>query len=315
MTDVSVVLRTKNSEARVEDSLASIFRQTYKDYEVLVVDHGSIDRTLQIVQKYPVRTIHDRPGTNPCNTGIQESTGRILAFIDDDCIAPPEWLAVIINDFDDEEVAVVGGPEVAPRSSNFWQRCFEAIRRMESRFFWRWGSVEQISTCNAAYRKDVLVDVGGFSDYLSYCEETELNWRLSKKGWKILFDRQLTVLHNRRSSLRKFFSQQFAAGRGNGRLIRMHPDFVKASNVLTVAPFLIPAVLMGLLVTRRLNVALWLTSLLLCFAIIWSSYAAHVVKELRLIPGILIAYTVYIFARCLGFLRGSVGDFPRGRMH
>lgn len=306
MTNVSVVLRTKNSESRVEDSLTSVFRQTYTDYEVLVVDHGSTDRTLQIVQKYPVRIIPDQPNTNPCNTGIQESTGRIVAFIDDDCIAPPEWLTVIINDFDDEEVGAVGGPTVAPPSSNYWQRCFEALRIMESRIFFRWGAVEDISTCNAAYRKPALVDVGGFSNYLSYGEEVDLHWRLSQKNWKILFDRQLTVLHNQRSSMRRFFSQQFTAGRGTGRLIRMHPDFVKPSHLLTVALFAIPAVLVGLLVTDRLNVALWLTSLLLCFAIMWSAYAAHLVKELRLIPGILIASFVHVFARCLGFLRGSV---------
>ena len=304
MTNISVVVRTLNSAETIEDCLTSLSSQTYRDYEVLVVDEHSTDHTLQIVQKYPTRVFQNSPARNPCNRGIEEARGKIVAFIDSDCIAPPDWLTRIVEHFGEGGVAAVGGEEFSPSTSNYWPRCFEALRKMEKKFLFHWGSLEQVSTCNVAYRKDALLEVGGFHDDLFHGEETELNWRLTKSKWKIVFDPKLAVQHNRRSTLGKYLKQQFSAGIGVGRLVRMHPQILKPSHLAMVGLLVTTMILAVLLLSHRFSVALQLVGGFLAFAVAVSSYAGFVAKETKLVPGILVAAIVFVLARCSGFLIG-----------
>ena len=302
--NVSVVVRTLNSERTIDDCLKSLFSQTYRDYEVLVIDDHSVDRTLQIAHKYRTRVFQNLPGKNPCNRGIEQATGEVIAFIDSDCVAPSTWLGRMVECFEDENVAVVGGEELAPPTSKYWPRCFEPLRRMEKRFLYHWGSVERIITCNVAYRRDALIEVGGFNDLLFGGEEVELGWRLSKRKCKVIFDPELVVLHNRRSSLARYFRQQFGLGLGNGRVVRMHPDYIKPSHIVTGALPSIAILLIALLVIGRTSLALYMTSILLTVAALTAMYLGFVANEVKLIPGIFISSLAFILARCSGFLIG-----------
>jgi GT2 family glycosyltransferase len=304
MTAVSVIVRTLNSKDTIQDCLRSLFDQGYSDFEVLVVDDGSIDNTVQIAETFPVRVSHNLRGKNPCNLGIEQAKSEIVAFIDSDAIAQSDWLARIVDCFNDEYVAAVGGEEIAPPTSKYWGRCFEAIRRIEKKLFFHWGSLELISACNAAYRKSALMEVGGFNDYLHYGEETELNWRLSRKGWKILFDPELMVLHNRRSSLRKFFVQQFSSGVAIGRLVCMHPHYLKPSHAAMVLVLLTLILWVTLILSGKVIETLYLTMGFLALALVGTVYAWLLVRETRLVPGIMIAALEFVFARSLGFFAG-----------
>jgi len=308
---VSVVVRVLNSERTIEDCLRSLFSQAYSNYEVLVVDDHSVDRTLEIAQRYPTRIFQNRPGRNPCNCGIEEARNKIVAFIDSDCVAPPTWLTQIVGYFSDEEVAVVGGEETAPAKSGYWPRCIEALMRMEKRFLYHWGPVERIITCNVAYRRDVLVELGGFSDYLFGGEEVELGWRLSRTRWKAIFDPGIQVLHNRRSSPGKFARQQFNYGLGNGRVVRMHPAFIKPSHAALLALPPTAFLLIALTITGRADLAVYLVSALMTVAALATLYAGSLAKEVKLVPGIFLAGLELVFAKCLGFLVGLATPVPR----
>ncbi|MGD0176613.1 MAG: glycosyltransferase [Candidatus Bathyarchaeia archaeon] len=313
MVTVSVVVRTYNSGQVIANCFDSLFRQTSKDYEVIVIDGGSVDETLEIVKKYPAKVLHDSPGRNPCNLGIEAAQGRIVAFLDDDCVAPAGWVNDIFLSFKNDEVAAVGGPELAPPRSEYWPRCFDAVRQLEKKFLLRWGPVEQLCTCNIAYKKDVLSRVGGFADWLFAGEETELNWRLFRGGWRLLFNPELGVYHNRRTSLRRYLAQQINTGLGAGRMLRMHPSFFKPSHLGLIALLGTFAITAWLLIARRFDTVEQLTIFLSVVVTLTSMYGGFIAKEAKLIPGIILASILLAAARCIGFIGGLAMPLKRIR--
>lgn len=313
-TGLSVVVRTFNSEKTIKDCIRSLLDQDYPDYEILIVDGGSTDSTLQIVQTYPVKVLQEVPSENPCNRGIEEARSAVVALIDDDCTAEPTWLTRIVRHFQDRKLAAVGGQELAPSGSKYWPRCFEALRKVETKFLFHWGSVEQISTCNVAYRKEALLEVGGFNNYLFSGEETELNWRLSKKGWKVVFDPELVVTHKRKPSLPRYFRQQFRTEFGMAQVIRMHSDFIKPSHLAIPSLLAILVTMLVLMLTGDRILTSYMAGALVVFAVIVASYAAFLARESKLMPGILIASAAFISARCLGFLTGLATPLMRRRL-
>src|SRR6266436_6194789 len=97
MPRISVIVPVYNSESTIPRALASVFAQSYSDYEVIVVDDGSTDSTLAVVAGYRDR-VHVIGGLNrgpsaARNTGVRASTGEYIAFLDVDDEWTPEKLA------------------------------------------------------------------------------------------------------------------------------------------------------------------------------------------------------------------------------
>ncbi len=88
MPVVSVIIPTYNRADMLDEALRSVFAQTYKDFEVIVVDDGSTDHTRSVVDKYPhrVRYVHQENQGHALakNTGIAAADGGYIAFLDDD---------------------------------------------------------------------------------------------------------------------------------------------------------------------------------------------------------------------------------------
>lgn len=82
---VSFVIRTKNEGPHIGRVLKFLMKQTYQDFEIIVIDSGSADNTLKIIKKYPVRLIKIKPGkfgySSTLNMGIKKSRGKYVAII------------------------------------------------------------------------------------------------------------------------------------------------------------------------------------------------------------------------------------------
>ena len=95
---ISVVIATYNRAYIIREALESVLAQTYRDFEILVVDDGSSDRTREIVESYKsdkiryIRHDHNRGCSAACNTGIKEAEGAAVAFLDSDDTWMPEYL-------------------------------------------------------------------------------------------------------------------------------------------------------------------------------------------------------------------------------
>jgi len=113
---ISVVIVTLNRAHLLRDALASLMRQTRPPDEVVVVDNGSTDTTGEVIAEFAsslnlISVEEPRRGIPYArNTGVRHASKDIVAFIDDDCVASPDWLHFVEMPFvQDPDVGVVGG--------------------------------------------------------------------------------------------------------------------------------------------------------------------------------------------------------------
>ena len=109
---VSIIIRVKNEEKWIAHCLEAIFKQDYKNFEVIIVDNESTDKTISKAKKFDVvvTTIKDFLPGKAINIRIKESKGEILVILSGHCIPVDErWLSNLIRDLDDPKVAGVYG--------------------------------------------------------------------------------------------------------------------------------------------------------------------------------------------------------------
>ncbi|PIN94834.1 hypothetical protein COU61_00230 [Candidatus Pacearchaeota archaeon CG10_big_fil_rev_8_21_14_0_10_35_13] len=107
---LTIILPTYNNEKTIDECLKSIYSQDYlkKNYEILFLDGGSIDKTLKIAKKYPVRIINNpkRVEEEARIIGIKEAKGEVIAFVDaDNVLTGKDWISRMLKPFDDEEIS------------------------------------------------------------------------------------------------------------------------------------------------------------------------------------------------------------------
>jgi rhamnosyltransferase len=129
--EISIVLLTKNAGAELERTLDQIFNQrTSRPFEVLAVDSGSTDGTLEILRRFKVR-VHPIPPQEfnfgrTRELGFELACGRYLVTLSQDCVpASADWLERLTGPFDDPAVAAVaGGPVLPPQPARifYWER-------------------------------------------------------------------------------------------------------------------------------------------------------------------------------------------------
>jgi cellulose synthase/poly-beta-1,6-N-acetylglucosamine synthase-like glycosyltransferase len=234
---VTVVVPVRNCEKTIGKTLDALGRIDYpgEKLEVIVVDGISSDRTKEIVQQYPVKMLTQRTeGLNQArNTGLENSTGEIIAYTDGDCVVSSKWLRKIVANFDDPEVGAVGGNVEGYRKDNlFAQYADNSVIRVMP-FSSRRVTLDHLKPflyapgCNMAFRRSALEKAGLFNPNIrNGFDEFETLERIIKSGFKIVFDPEVLVQHQHRSSLREIMKQAFNYGTGGALLLKMLPESV-----------------------------------------------------------------------------------------
>ncbi|HWG90360.1 MAG TPA: glycosyltransferase [Candidatus Thermoplasmatota archaeon] len=186
----SVVIPVRNERAQLEACLEALLSQDYRgDLEVIVVDGHSTDGTPELLSRYPVRVIPDGGvGVGEArNRGIRAAEGDVVAFIDGDCLPDRGWLSALARRFRAEPgIAGVGGAlRVGPEE--WWLAAFEDWNAQ--------GFYRGFITSNVAYRRDVLLEAGGFDETLHCGEDWDLYWRIVGRGHRVVYDPAVVVTH------------------------------------------------------------------------------------------------------------------------
>jgi glycosyltransferase involved in cell wall biosynthesis len=199
-TDISVIIPTLNEEKYLPRCLKSLVNQgTDGSLEILVVDGGSTDRTVQIAKKYADEVLMKprAPVGAARNLGAKVAKGNILAFIDADTIANPRWLSSIDIAFRRESRAVgLTGPTL-PYDGHLSDSITYRLWTIYLQRILLYLEMPHVIGFNCAYRRAPFLSVGGFDEDSVMSEDIKLAHKIRRYG-KIRFERHMSALTSAR---------------------------------------------------------------------------------------------------------------------
>jgi glycosyltransferase involved in cell wall biosynthesis len=223
---ISVVICAYNAERTMDACLASLRTLRYPNYEVIVVNDGSKDRTLEIAQRYPEVRIfsQENHGLSVArNVGFENATGSIVAYTDSDCVVDPDWLTYLAYKFVHGGFVAVGGPNLPPPEDARIPACVAASPGGPTHVLLDDEVAEHIPGCNMAFLKTALVEVGGFDPiHRAAGDDVDLCWRLQNAGHPIGFSPAAMVWHFRRNTIKAYLKQQMGYGYAEAQLYFKH---------------------------------------------------------------------------------------------
>jgi cellulose synthase/poly-beta-1,6-N-acetylglucosamine synthase-like glycosyltransferase len=230
---ISIIIPTKNNGDILGRCLSSIEELDWPEdqMEIIIVDGRSTDNTIEIAKEYGSRVIYEDVGTRggACNVGVRSVKGEFIVFTDADCVVPEDWLKNLIKHFNSEDVACVGGPNITPEDDTNFAKCVGEVLLFLSKPGSRYGlDMDEVvetfhnSGCNVAYRKSAIEEAGWFNEKLITCEDEELDYRILKKGYRILYTPDAKVDHYRRPTWKGFLKQAYRYAIGRMQAIKLH---------------------------------------------------------------------------------------------
>jgi len=217
---VSVVCTVLNEAGSLAELLKSLAMQSRAPDDVVIVDGGSTDGTLDLLRRYvsrlPLRVI-ESPGANIAqgrNTAIRAAIGEVIAVTDAGVRASPQWLEELVNPFETSDVEAVAGFFAAGPRSTFEMALGATVLPL----------VEDISperflpsSRSVAFRKALWERVGGYPEWLDYCEDLVFDLRIKRLGVSFVWRQNALVYFRPRGSMGAFFKQYYLYARGDGK--------------------------------------------------------------------------------------------------
>jgi len=327
---VSVIVAVRNDEKYIKECLDSLTGQDYPAgrYEILVVDGRSMDGTREIVANYSkvhhnVRSI-DNPRINAAagrNIGIAEARGKILIMFSGHAYAERNFISNLALKLAacDEFVVGVGCGHETPPGDPYIARSIGLA--MGSRFggygttFLRESGEKFVdSIAFTAYRKDVFEKVGPHDERFVVGQDGELNLRIKKAGYRLLYTPETIVYHHKKDSILKFFKHMFEYGRARAKMLKKHRGSFRPIYIFP-SLFVLTLIFLGLLSPLHrfifymflLLVGAYLACALASAALVSSK---HGLKFMALLPAI---YFIEHIGYGLGFLSGYLGGGQVGQ--
>jgi len=216
---ISVVVTVLNEAESLPRMLDGLVAQTHPPDEVVICDGGSTDGTLPLLEaesRLPLWVIR-RPGTNISqgrNAAIEAATGEVIAVADAGVRSSPQWLEKIAAPFADARTQAVAGfflpdPHTAFETA-MGATVLPELQEVNPAHFLP-------SSRSVAFRKSAWVAVGGYPEWLDYCEDLIFDFRLRERFGPFVFAPEALVYFRPRSDVRAFFVQYYRYARGDGK--------------------------------------------------------------------------------------------------
>ncbi|MCC6502893.1 MAG: glycosyltransferase [Deltaproteobacteria bacterium] len=210
---VSVIIPALNEERHIGQCLGALSEidRAGLPVEVIVVDNGSTDRTVEIARQAGVRVL-ERPGIRIAamrNAGVASSKGDLLAFVDGDCVVKKDWLTSAIKAIKREGAAAVGSFHITPEEAGWIGRTAEALQSTKV------GSrINYIPSGNLIATRAAFEKVRGFNEALETSEDVDFCHRLKEAGFKLFIDPAISSVHH---GAPKTVSEMFAREMWHGK--------------------------------------------------------------------------------------------------
>ena len=206
MSKATIVIPNINGKGWLKDSIESIYAQTEQDFDLIVVDNGSTDESLEQARSYCTRPnftlIENGRNTGfsyAVNQGIARAQSKYVVLFNNDAFAEPQWLAELLRTADaDPKIFAVQSlmirhfeRELADDAGDYVTWMGFACKTGDGRRVSRYTKQKRIfSACGGAalYRKSILDEIGGFDEhFFAYFEDVDLSWRANSYGYKNVY--------------------------------------------------------------------------------------------------------------------------------
>ena len=244
----SIVVPVYNRPDEVDELLESLSSQTFKDFEVVIVEDGSKITCKDVCEKYAsILDLHyyykenSGPGQSR-NYGVERARGEYVLIVDSDAVAPHGFMQAIDDELQRQPSDAWGGPDAAHESFTDVQK---AISYAMTSFFTTGGirgGKKQLDkfyprSFNLGIRREAYLALGGFSKtrfskMSLYGEDIDFSIRIYKAGYSCRLFPEAWVWHKRRTDFRKFWRQVYNSGYARVNLWRMYPEALKPVHAL-----------------------------------------------------------------------------------
>jgi glycosyltransferase involved in cell wall biosynthesis len=262
---LSVVVLTYNSGATIGQCLESLVQQHNKEFDVIVVDDDSTDETLAIAKEYSsalsLTIVQSGARSIPSarNLGLRESVEPIVAFVDSDDSATPEWTQVIANFFEKNPgVAAISGASVP----SYRSRTAEAIALNDDAIRKLAGRRGTFAAGNCAINRTVFPDAR-FDEDFRFGEDLEMMVRVAAQGEGWVYLPEMRINYFSRATLRQYASQM----RNYGFMKIYVAYYAKSYRLIDFAPL---AVVLGGAVASLVTLTWWPVLLIVPFSLLES---------------------------------------------
>ena len=238
----SVIVPVYNRPDEVDELLDSLARQALKNFEVIIVEDGSVKPCKDVCDKYAdILDLHyyfkenSGPGQSR-NYGAERASGEWLIVLDSDVVLPEDYITCVDRELTAHACDAWGGPDAAHESFTPIQK---AISYAMTSFFTTGGirggkaKLDKFfpRSFNMGIRREVYRELSGFSK-MRFGEDIDFSYRIVEAGYKTALIPEAWVWHKRRTDFRKFFRQVFNSGIARINLMKRHPGTLKLVHLL-----------------------------------------------------------------------------------
>ncbi|MEN6641921.1 MAG: glycosyltransferase [Armatimonadia bacterium] len=270
----SVIIPTYNRRVHLEAAVKTILKQDYDSFEVVVVNNNCTDGSGELLDEMALadsrlRHVHEPvQGLNPArNTGLKEARGEIVAYFDDDELAPTSWLSNLAGCYEATGATGVGGSyrSIWDGAPPRWLQNSECFKEMLGvcTFSRKREQAEWLVGGNCSYRREALEEVGGFGSFVGYVggkssadgADVALGYRLGRAGHELWYEPEAYVFHKilrARQSLPGVLRRAFWSGYANAMNHRAYNVREKmrlarrrGSDAYLLGSFILPGYLYG----------------------------------------------------------------------
>lgn len=305
---LSIVIPLYNDEENIYQCLTALCTELCAEDEVIVVDNGSTDHSVDIVLQFQgmsVNLLKLEVGNVAAvrNFGAQHAIGDILAFIDSDCLVQPGWRSACLRRLygSEENIAATGSKCLVPECAPWFIRTWFTQRRPD-------GDVVYINSGNFIIKKLVFQSIKGFDATLVTGEDSEICLRLRQAGYRVFEDAEIAVIHlGNPKTLTAFFQQQKWHALGMFGTVcwnRLDKPFLMTVSFGIIISFVFVWVLMTGFSLPNVIMSLSLLSLVPLLSSLYRSWSTETWSN---VPQFFILYIIYFVARLNVLLALTIG--------
>jgi GT2 family glycosyltransferase len=317
---ISIIIPTWRKNQILNNCLDSLLVQDYpkKNFEIILVAKKKISTDYKIVRSIVIKDNINHAQAR--NIGVKSAKGTIIAFCDDDCTLPKDWLSKAVGYFTRKKVDLIGGPVVPPQNAPFKYRLagylagskftvgFAACRH-RSIIPEQEANEFDLILANTFIRKEVFEEFGGFDKNQVPCEENFLYSKLKEHGYKLLYSPKIACTHPAKPIFFPWAKKVFFYATGRGLLIARAPETFHFQYFIP-SIFIISITVLALLSIYNPIIRIFLIFVLLPYLILTVANSLFVIYRFERNPLILLIAPISTFiihwSYGLGFLNGLI---------